>query len=201
MEDIPLLANGLLQLGQRMRDFVQKTKGQINDIFKKLSNFDRSFSQLSTLTSKIEEEEEELKKRMVVLTTHTEEIMYLSEESSAKMQSILQERDQLQSKVERLEEKLSIQSLGLMTDMQVAEINSLRSVIYSQEESITALLEAMKEQNDQLFNQRTKIKILEDKLTNYTSVQNTLEKKDVLNSEGYFEPQKSHRNLVPPGKE
>lgn len=126
MEDIPLLANGLLQLGQRMRDFVQKTKGQINDIFKKLSNFDRSFSQLSTLTSKIEEEEEELKKRMVVLTTHTEEIMYLSEESSAKMQSILQERDQLQSKVERLEEKLSIQSLGLMTDMQVAEINSLR---------------------------------------------------------------------------
>ncbi|RVE61521.1 hypothetical protein OJAV_G00171490 [Oryzias javanicus] len=183
MQDIPLLANGLLQLGQRMRDFVQKTKGQINDIFKKLSNFDHSFSQLSTLTSKIEEEEEELKKRMGVLTTHTEEIMYLSEESSAKMQRILQERDQLQSKVERLEEKLSRQSLGLMTDMQVAEINSLRSVIHSQEESISALLEAMKEQSDQLFSQRMKIKILEDKLTNYTSVQNTLEKKNVLNSE------------------
>ncbi|XP_020566563.1 angiopoietin-related protein 3-like isoform X2 [Oryzias latipes] len=183
MEDLAALANGLLQLGQRMRDFVQKTKGQINDIFKKLSNYDRSFSQLSILTSKIEEEEEELKKKMMVLTTHTEEFMYLSEESSSKMQSILQERDQLQSKVDRLEEKLSRQSLGLMTDMQVAEINSLRSVIHSQEESITQLLEAMKEQSDQLFDQRIKIKILEDKLTNDTSVQNIFKKKDVLNSE------------------
>ncbi|XP_078791541.1 angiopoietin-related protein 3-like isoform X2 [Oryzias latipes] len=139
--------------------------------------------QLSILTSKIEEEEEELKKKMMVLTTHTEEFMYLSEESSSKMQSILQERDQLQSKVDRLEEKLSRQSLGLMTDMQVAEINSLRSVIHSQEESITQLLEAMKEQSDQLFDQRIKIKILEDKLTNDTSVQNIFKKKDVLNSE------------------
>lgn len=126
LDDVRLLANGLLQLGQSLREFVQKTKGQINDILQKLNIFDRSFYQLSVLASEIKEEEEELKKTTVVLKANNEEIKGLSVEISSKVDSILQEKSHLQNKVEGLEEKLSSLSHGLVTSEQVAEINGLR---------------------------------------------------------------------------
>lgn len=126
LDDVRLLANGLLQLGQSLREFVQKTKGQINDILQKLNIFDQSFYQLSVLASEIKEDEEELKKTTVVLKASNEEIKYLSVEISSKMNRILQEKIQLQGKVEGLEKKLSSLSQGLMTSEQVAEITSLK---------------------------------------------------------------------------
>lgn len=126
LDDVRLLANGLLQLGQSLRDFVQKTKGQINDILQKLNIFDRSFYQLAVMASEIKEEEEELKKTTVVLKANNEEIKGMSETISSKMDNILQERSQLHSKVEGLEEKLRSLSYGLVTSEQAAEISSLR---------------------------------------------------------------------------
>ncbi|XP_053185376.1 angiopoietin-related protein 3-like isoform X2 [Scomber japonicus] len=176
LDDVRLLANGLLQLGQSLREFVHKTKGQINDIFQKLNIFDRSFYQLSVLASEIKEEEEELKKTTVVLKANNEEIKGLSVQISSKVDSILQEKSGLQNKVKGLEEKLSSLSQGLLTGEQMAEINSLRTVIHSQEHSITELLNAVREQSDQLNHQRTKIKSLEEKLTANTFAQETIEK-------------------------
>ncbi|XP_044076808.1 angiopoietin-related protein 3-like [Siniperca chuatsi] len=184
LDDVRLLANGLLQLGQSLREFVQKTKGQINDIFQKLNIFDRSFYQLSVLASEIKEEEEELKKTTVVLKANNEEIKGLSVEIGAKVDSILQEKSRLQNKVKGLEEKLSSLSHGLVASEQVAEINGLRELIHSQEQSITELLKAVREQSDQLNHQRVKIRILEEKLTASTLTQETIEKMpEILNSE------------------
>uniref|UniRef100_A0A8C2XEL4 Angiopoietin like 3 n=1 Tax=Cyclopterus lumpus TaxID=8103 RepID=A0A8C2XEL4_CYCLU len=178
LDDVRLLANGLLQLGQSLREFVQKTKGQINDIVHKLNIFDHSFYQLSVLASEIKEEEEELKKTTVVLRANNEEIKGLSVEISSKVDSILQEKSRLQNKVEGLEEKLSSMSHGLVTIDQVAEIGGLKEVIHSQERSITALLNAVREQTDQLNHQRVKINILEEK------VNETIERMpDIFNSE------------------
>lgn len=126
LDDVRLLANGLLQLGQSLREFVQKTKGQINDIFQKLNIFDRSFNQLSVLTSEIKEEEEELKKTTVVLKASNDEIKGLSVQIVSKVDSILQEKSSLHDKLEGLEEKLSSLSKGLVPRQQAAEINSLR---------------------------------------------------------------------------
>ncbi|XP_071372491.1 angiopoietin-related protein 3-like [Centroberyx affinis] len=184
LDDVRLLANGLLQLGQSLREFVHKTKGQINDIFQKLNIFDRSFYQLSVLASEIKEEEEELKKTTVVLKANNDEIKSLSLEMSSKMDSILVERSQLQNKVGGLEEKLSSLSQGLVTSEQVVEINALKDVIHSQEQSITELLRAVREQSDQLNHQRIKIKLLEEKFTTNTFAQETIERTpDIFNTE------------------
>lgn len=126
LDDVRLLANGLLQLGHSLREFVQRTKGQINDIFQKLNIFDRSFYQLSVLTSEIKEEGEELKKTTVVLKANSEEIKGMSAQINSKVENILQERSQLQSKVDVLEMRLSSLSQGLVTSEQVAEINDLK---------------------------------------------------------------------------
>lgn len=126
LDDVRRLANGLLQLGQSLRDFVEKTKGQINNIFQKLNIFDRSFYQLAVLTTEIKEEEEELKKTTVVLQANNEEIKDLSVQINTKVDSMLQEKSNLQNKLVGLEQKLSSLSQGLTASKQVAEIVGLR---------------------------------------------------------------------------
>ena len=126
LDDVRLLANGLLQLGQSLREFVHKTKAQINDIFEKLNIFDRSFYQLSVVTSEIKEEEEELKKTTTFLKVNNEEIRNLSLEINSKIDGILQERSQLQTKVGGLEEKLKGLSQSMAPADQIQEMTALK---------------------------------------------------------------------------
>lgn len=126
LDDVRLLANGLLQLGQSLREFVHKTKAQINDIFQKLNIFDRSFYQLSVFTSEIKEEEEELKKTTNYLKVTNEEIKNLSLEINSKLNGILQERAQLKSKVGSLEERLKGLSQSVTPTDQTNEIPTLK---------------------------------------------------------------------------
>ncbi|CAB1449298.1 unnamed protein product [Pleuronectes platessa] len=175
LDDVRLLANGLLQLGQSLREFVHKTKAQINDIFQKLNIFDRSFYQLSVVTSEIKEEEMELKKTTNYLKANNEEIKNLSLEINSKINGIIHERTKLQSKVGNLEERLKGLSQSLVPAEQLSEITTLRDVIDAQERTITNLLKAVKEQHDQLDHQKVKIKNLEEKLS-YDSFQDTVDK-------------------------
>lgn len=175
LDDVRLLANGLLQLGQSMREFVQKTKEQITDITQKLNIFDHSFYQLSVLAREIKEEEEELKKTTVVLKANNEEIKGFSVQIISKVDTILQDKSQLQNKVEGLEEKLTSMSQGLVTTKQMEEINTFKNTIYSQEQSVTELLKAVQEQSKQLNQQRLKIKMLEEKLATNIQYQETIE--------------------------
>ncbi|TKS74254.1 Angiopoietin-related protein 3 [Collichthys lucidus] len=175
LDDVRLLANGLLQLGQSLREFVHKTKTQINDIFQKLNIFDRSFYQLSVVTSEIKEEEEELKKTTNFLKANNEEIKNLSLEINSKINGILQERTQLQSKVGSLEERLKGLSQSIVPVDQLSEITTLKEVIDAQEKTISDLLKAVGEQHDQLDNQKIKIKNLEEKIS-YDSFQDTVDK-------------------------
>ncbi|XP_011613421.2 angiopoietin-related protein 3 [Takifugu rubripes] len=175
LDDVRLLANGLLQLGQSLREFVHKTKGQINDIFQKLNIFDRSFYQLSVVTSEIKEEEAELKKTTNYLKANNEEIKNLSLEINSKINSILQERAQLQSKVGNLEEKMQGLSQSMVPLDHVNEITTLKEVIETQEKTIGILLNAVREQHDQLNNQKIKITNLEDKIS-YDNYQDTVDK-------------------------
>uniref|UniRef100_A0A8C8E254 Angiopoietin-like 3 n=1 Tax=Oryzias sinensis TaxID=183150 RepID=A0A8C8E254_9TELE len=126
LDDVRLLANGLLQLGQSLREFVHKTKAQINDIFQKLNIFDRSFYQLSVVTSEIKEEEEELKKTTSFLKANNEEIRNLSLEINSKINNIMQERTQLQKKVGSLEERLKGLSQSMIPPDQLSEITTLK---------------------------------------------------------------------------
>lgn len=126
LDDVRLLANGLLQLGQSLREFAHKTKRQINDIIQKLNIFDHSFYQLSVVTSEIKEEEEELKKTTSFLKANNEEIRNMSLEINSKVNSILQERSQLQSQVGNLEEKLQGLSQSIVPLEQLQEIAALK---------------------------------------------------------------------------
>lgn len=126
MDDVRSLANGLLHLGHSLREFVDNTRLQINNIFQKLNIFDHSFDQLERLASEIKVEEEELKKATVALQANNEEIKGLSVQINSRVDSILLEKSSLQDKLQGLEEKLSSLSQGLTTSKHAVEIIGLR---------------------------------------------------------------------------
>lgn len=126
LDDVRILANGLLQLGHGLKDFVHKTKGQMNDIFQKLYIFDRSFYELSLQTSEIKEEEEQLKQTTARLQINNEEMKNLSQEMNLKIEDLIQNKIQLQEQVWGLEDKVTKLAIIHPSAQETEEISSLK---------------------------------------------------------------------------
>lgn len=121
LDDVQLLANGLLHLGRGLKDFALKTKSQMDDIFQKLNIFDQSFNDISQQTNEIKEEEEQLKKMASRLQANNEEIRNTSLKLNSKIEVLSREKIRLQDHVEKLEEKLT-----KLLQMQPEELVSLK---------------------------------------------------------------------------
>ncbi|XP_053104290.1 angiopoietin-related protein 3 [Hemicordylus capensis] len=165
LDDVQLLANGLLQLGRGLKDFAIKTKGQMEDIFQKLNIFDQSFYEISQQTNEIKEEEEQLKKTTSRLQVNNEEIRNISLELNSKIEVLSQEKIQLQDKVGRLEEKLT-RLFQTQTEIQEPEeIASLKNFVEQQDNHLRYLLKTVHVQHALLGKQQEQIQDLEEKLS------------------------------------
>ncbi|XP_023960641.2 angiopoietin-related protein 3 isoform X1 [Chrysemys picta bellii] len=197
LDDVRILANGLLQLGHGLKDFVHKTKGQMNDIFQKLNIFDKSFYELSLQTNEIKVEEEELRKTTSRLQANNEEIRNISLELNSKIEDLLQDKIQLQEKVGGLEEKV-IKLVHIQPKVQEPkEMTSLKNFVQQQDNHIRQLLKVVQEQHAQLDKQHNQIKELEEKLSN-TSFQENIESSFSLKqTEPKIIPLPSHNFTAP----
>ncbi|XP_007957285.1 angiopoietin-related protein 3 [Orycteropus afer afer] len=164
LDDVKILANGLLQLGHGLKDFVHKTKGQINDIFQKLNIFDKSFYDLSLQTNEIKEEEKELRRTTSKLQAKNEEVKNMSIELNSKLESLLEEKILLQQKVRYLEEQLTNLIQNQPATQEHPEITSLKTFVEQQDNSIKDLLQTVEEQYRQLNQQHSQIKEIENQL-------------------------------------
>ncbi|XP_074008621.1 angiopoietin-related protein 3 isoform X2 [Numenius arquata] len=164
LDDVRILANGLLQLGHGLKDFVHKTKGQMNDIFQKLYIFDRSFYELSLQTSEIKEEEEQLRQTTARLQINNEEIKNLSQEMNSKIEDLIQNKIQLQEKVWGLEDKVTKLAIIQPSAQETKEISSLKAFVEEQDNHIKQLLKIVEDQHVQLDRQHNQIMELEDKV-------------------------------------
>ncbi|KFW07476.1 Angiopoietin-related protein 3, partial [Fulmarus glacialis] len=164
LDDVRILANGLLQLGHGLKDFVHKTKGQMNDIFQKLYIFDRSFYELSLQTSEIKEEEEQLRQTTARLQINNEEIKNLSQEMNSKIDDLIQNKIQLQEKVWGLEDKVTKLAIIQPSMQETKEISSLKAFVEQQDNHIKQLLKIVEDQHVQLDRQHNQIMELEDKV-------------------------------------
>uniref|UniRef100_A0A3Q2I6H2 Angiopoietin like 3 n=1 Tax=Equus caballus TaxID=9796 RepID=A0A3Q2I6H2_HORSE len=174
LDDVKILANGLLQLGHGLKDFVHKTKGQINDIFQKLNIFDQSFYALSLQTNEIKEEEKELRRTTSKLQVKNEEVKNMSLELNSKLESLLEEKSLLQQKVKYLEEQLTKLIKNQPEIQEHPEVTSLKTFVEQQDNSIKDLLQTMEEQYRQLNQQHSQIKEIENQLRR-TGIQESTE--------------------------
>ncbi|XP_031824854.1 angiopoietin-related protein 3 isoform X2 [Sarcophilus harrisii] len=164
LDDVKILANGLLQLGHGLKDFVHKTKNQINDIFQKLNIFDKSFYDLSLQTNEIKEEERKLRKTTSHLQAKNEEMKNLSLELNSKLEDLLEEKMQLQQKVRTLEEKLITLIRSQPEGQEHQEMTILKTFVEQQDHSIKELFQTVQEQYQQLTRQHGQIKEMENQL-------------------------------------
>ncbi|XP_038188833.1 angiopoietin-related protein 3 [Arvicola amphibius] len=164
LDDVKILANGLLQLGHGLKDFVHKTKGQINDIFQKLNIFDQSFYDLSLQTNEIREEEKELRRTTSKLRVRNEEVKNMSLELNSKLENLLEEKTALQQKVSALEEQLMNLIQSQPGTQEHPEVTSLKSFVEQQDNSIKDLLQTVEEQYKQLSQQHSQIKEIKNQL-------------------------------------
>ncbi|XP_058159461.1 angiopoietin-related protein 3 isoform X2 [Dasypus novemcinctus] len=182
LDDVKILANGLLQLGHGLKDFVHKTKGQINDIFQKLNIFDKSFYALSLQTNEIKEEEKELRRTTSKLQVKNEEVKNMSLRLNSKLESLMEEKVLLQQKVRYLEEQLTNLIQNQPEIQEYPEVTSLKTFIEQQNNNIKDLLQTMEEQYRQLNQQHNQIKEIENQLKR-TGIQEPIE-----NSSFYSKP-------------
>lgn len=164
LDDVKILANGLLQLGHGLKDFVHKTKGQINDIFQKLNIFDQSFYDLSLQTNEIKKEEKELRRTTSKLQEKNEEVKNMSLELNSKLESLLEEKILLQQKVRYLEEQLTNLIQNQPEIHEHPEVTSLKTFVEQQDNNIKDLLQTVEEQYKQLNEQHSQIKEIENQL-------------------------------------
>ncbi|XP_003793180.1 angiopoietin-related protein 3 [Otolemur garnettii] len=174
LDDVKILANGLLQLGHGLKDFVHKTKGQINDIFQKLNIFDQSFYDLSLQTNEIKEEEKELRKTTHKLQVKNEEVKNMSLELNSKLESLLEEKVLLQHKVRSLEEQLTHLIQNQPETQEHPAVTSLKTFVEQQDNSIKDLLQIVEEQYKTLNQQHSQIKEIENQLKR-TGIQESTE--------------------------
>uniref|UniRef100_A0A8C3QN21 Angiopoietin-related protein 3 n=1 Tax=Cyanoderma ruficeps TaxID=181631 RepID=A0A8C3QN21_9PASS len=174
LDDVRILANGLLQLGHGLKDFVHKTKGQMNDISQKLYIFDKSFYELSLQTSEIKEEEEQLRQTTARLQINNEEIKNLSQEMNLKIEDLIQNKIQLQEQVWGLEDKVTKLAVIQPSVQETEEISSLKAFVEQQDNDIKQLVKIVEDQHVQLDRQHNQIMELEDKL-NHIEFQELLE--------------------------
>ncbi|KAF5923693.1 hypothetical protein HPG69_011091 [Diceros bicornis minor] len=186
LDDVKILANGLLQLGHGLKDFVHKTKGQINDIFQKLNIFDQSFYDLSLQMNEIKEEEKELKRTTSKLQVKNEEVKNMSLELNSKLESLLEEKSLLRQKVKYLEGQLTKFIKNQPENQEHPEVTSLQketsnqptiyvqTFVEQQDNSIKDLLQTMEEQYRQLNQQHSQIKEIENQLRR-TGIQESTE--------------------------
>ncbi|XP_077189613.1 angiopoietin-related protein 3 [Paroedura picta] len=169
LDDVRLLANGLLQLGHGLKDFAVKTKEQMDDIFHKLNIFDQSFYELLQQTHEIKEEERQLRKTASRLQFNNEEIKNLSLELSSKIKVLSQEKI-LQNKVGGLEEKCTKLFHTHPKIQEHEETVSLKNVGENRDNNLRYLFEVVQAQHAQLDKQQKQIQALEEKLNNAGSL-------------------------------
>ncbi|XP_069794400.1 angiopoietin-related protein 3 [Narcine bancroftii] len=164
LDDVRILANGLLQLGHGLKDFALKTKDQVNEIFEKISNFDRSFNELSKETNGIKLDEQELKEQTKILQTKNDELKIMSLDLREKLNNIMENQTVLEMKVEGLEDKLYKLNEIKSEVLEIKKIPSLKVLIEDQNKIIKSLMNTLYNQRSNLDNQNHQIQKLEEKI-------------------------------------
>lgn len=105
-DDVNVLAHGLLQLGQGLKEHVDKTKVQMRDISSKLKVFNRTVTDLGQESQKLRVEGEALKSRARELEDREGQLLNVTAELREKAEEMQLERRAMSDWMSRLEEML-----------------------------------------------------------------------------------------------
>lgn len=106
-DDVNVLAHGLLQLGQGLKEHVDKTKLQVRDITAKLKSFNGTVVDLGKLTQRLQEDNNVLKARTEGLEARESQVLNISSELRERAEEMLMEKERVHERMDKLEEKVN----------------------------------------------------------------------------------------------
>lgn len=105
-DDVNVIAHGLLQLGQGLKEHVDKTKVQMRDISSKLKVFNRTVTELGKESKRLQVEGEALRLRAQGLEEREGQLLNVTAELREKAEEMQLERRAMSARMSRLEEKV-----------------------------------------------------------------------------------------------
>lgn len=105
-DDVNVIAHGLLQLGQGLKEHVDKTKVQMRDISSKMKVFNRTVTELGKESKRLQVEGEALRLRAQGLEEREGQLLNVTAELREKAEEMQLERRAMSARMSRLEEKV-----------------------------------------------------------------------------------------------
>ncbi|XP_034559900.1 angiopoietin-related protein 4 [Notolabrus celidotus] len=170
-DDVNVIAHGLLQLGQGLKEHVDKTKVQMRDISSKLKVFNRTVTELGKESQKLRVEGEALKVRAQGLEDREGQLLNITAELREKAEEMQQERKTMGERINRLEERVDsmLQGDTLLSEANPGAKNNsdarnIQLMLEGQNKRIDDLMERIRLQQEKLDKQNVRIRTLQSQV-------------------------------------
>ncbi|KAL2097623.1 hypothetical protein ACEWY4_006830 [Coilia grayii] len=178
-DDVNVLAHGLLQLGQGLKEHVDKTKVQVRDITAKLKSFNGTVADLGKLAQRLQEDNNVLKARTEGLEARESQVLNISSELREKAEELLTEKQSVHERMDRLEERVNgaVQGDGLQgASGNFSDVRTIQGMMEAQNRRIDELVDRIKQQQEKLDKQNIRIRTLQNQIQ--MNLQSFLKRKD-----------------------
>ncbi|CAJ1071825.1 angiopoietin-related protein 4 [Xyrichtys novacula] len=170
-DDVNVIAHGLLQLGQGLKEHVDKTKVQMRDISSKLKVFNRTVTELGKESQKLRMEGETLKARAQGLEDREGQLLNITAELREKTEEMQHERKMMGERISRLEEKVDsmLQGDTLLSETNPgaknnSDAHNIQLMLEGQNKRIDDLMERIRLQQEKLDKQNVRIRTLQSQV-------------------------------------
>lgn len=160
-DDVNVVAHGLLQLGQGLKEHVDKTKVQMRDVNTKLKAFNGTVTELER---RQREQDEALKATGKEVEERERLVAELTEEVRMKAEEVKKQNEDLQSRMDRLEEKMDEVPTLDSNDSDHTGDPFIQRLVAAQNRRIDQLVDKIKQQQDKLEKQSLHLQALQSKV-------------------------------------
>nr|XP_046247588.1 angiopoietin-related protein 4-like [Scatophagus argus] len=160
-DDVNVVAHGLLQLGQGLKEHVDKSKVQMRDVSGKLKALNGTVAELER---KQQEQDEALKERSKEVERGERLVAELAEEVEAKMEEVKKQSEDIHTRMNRLEEKVDKVQSWDNNNSDHTGVPFIQRLVAAQNKRIDQLVEKIKQQQDKLEKQSVHLQALQSKV-------------------------------------
>ncbi|KAM4605080.1 angiopoietin-related protein 4 [Polymixia lowei] len=165
-DDVNVIAHGLLQLGQGLKEHVDKTKVQMRDISTKLKVFNGTVTELGKESQTLRAEGEALRVRVHGLEDREGRLLNVTAELREKTEEMQQERRRVNERMSRLEEEVDgmLQGDGILPSRNFSDARIIQLMLEAQNKRIDDLVSRIRLQQEKLDKQNVRIRTLQSQI-------------------------------------
>ncbi|XP_068599483.1 angiopoietin-related protein 4-like [Brachionichthys hirsutus] len=160
-DDMNVMAHGLLQLGQGLKEHVDKTKAQMRDVNAKLKSFNGTVAELERRQL---EQDEALKARSKEVGDRERLVFALAKEVVVKVEEVKKQNEDINSRMDGLEEKMAGVEPVDSNYSDHTRVPLIQRLLFVQSRRIDQLVEKIKQQQDKLEKQSLHLQALQNKV-------------------------------------